>query len=117
MRLVYISDSKISFAAALGFTPYFAPSTPKESKHRISPAMSIASHTFGLPLQRRIRHGGSFTSIGARIWLHLIARIKANMAAAGERRAERELLALAETYEHSMPSFAAELRAANARRD
>lgn len=78
--------------------------------------MSIASHTFGLPLQRNLRHGGSFTSIGARIWLHLIASLKAKLAAAAERRAEREMLALADAYESSMPSFAAELRAANARR-
>lgn len=79
--------------------------------------MSIASHTFGLPLQRNIRHGGSFTSIGARIWLHLLQSLKTRLTQAAERRAEREMLALADTYERSMPSFAAELRAANARRD
>lgn len=78
--------------------------------------MSIASHTFGLPLQRSVRHGGSFTSIGARLWLHLLARVSAYRAAAAERAAERELLSLASHYESSMPSFAAELRAANCRR-
>lgn len=78
--------------------------------------MSIASHTFGLPLQRSVRHGGSFTSIGARLWLHLLARVSAYRAAAAERAAERELLSLANHYESSMPSFAAELRAANCRR-
>lgn len=79
--------------------------------------MSIASHTFGLPLQRNLRHGGSFTSIGARVWMRVLASIRAKLEIAAERRAERELLALADAYEHSMPSFAAELRAANARRD
>lgn len=79
--------------------------------------MSIAqSQTFGLPLSRSIAHGGSFTAIGARLWMRLIDGIKAQMKLAAERRAERELLALAAQYESSMPSFAAELRAANARR-
>lgn len=78
--------------------------------------MSIASHTFGLPLQRSVRHGGSFTSIGARLWLHLLARVQAYRVLAAERAAERELLSLAKEYEVSMPSFAAELRAANCRR-
>jgi hypothetical protein len=78
--------------------------------------MSIASHTFGLPLQRSVRHGGSFTSIGARLWLHLLARVNAYRALVAERAAERELLSLAHQYEDSMPSFAAELRAANCRR-
>lgn len=78
---------------------------------------TLTSHTFGLPLRRNIRHGGSFTSIGARIWLHLMTQLKARMAQSAERRAEREMLALASRYESSMPSFAAELRAANARRD
>lgn len=79
--------------------------------------MSIASQTFGLPLSHSVRHGGSFTSIGARAWLSLLASIKAYRAAAADRAAERELLNLAEQYEMSMPSFAAELRAANARRN
>jgi len=78
--------------------------------------MSVATQTFGLPLRRTVRHGGSFTAIGARLWLSLIARVKARMAAAAEARAERELLELAAQYESSMPSFAAELRAANCRR-
>jgi hypothetical protein len=78
--------------------------------------MSAASQTFGLPLHRTFSHGGSFTAIGARLWLRLIASVKAKLALAAERRAERELLALAAMYEGSMPSFAAELRAANARR-
>jgi hypothetical protein len=78
--------------------------------------MSVASQTFGLPLHRTVRHGGSFASIGARLWLRMIASVKAQMALAAERRAERELLDLAAQYESSMPSFAAELRAANARR-
>jgi hypothetical protein len=78
--------------------------------------MSVATQTFGLPMARNIRHGGSFTSIGARLWMNVIASVKANIAAAAEARAERELLALAQQYETSMPSFAAELRAANCRR-
>lgn len=78
--------------------------------------MSVASQTFGLPLHRNMRHGGSFASIGARLWLRMIASVKAQLALAAERRAERELLDLAAQYESSMPSFAAELRAANARR-
>ncbi|MCV2352903.1 hypothetical protein LNV09_01870 [Paucibacter sp. B2R-40] len=78
--------------------------------------MSVATQTFGLPLGRNIRHGGSVTSIGARLWMTVIASIKARMAIAAEARAERELLALAQQYENSMPSFAAELRAANCRR-
>lgn len=78
--------------------------------------MSVATQTFGLPLARNIRHGGSVTSIGARMWMTMISSLKARVAAAAEARAERELLALAQQYESSMPSFAAELRAANCRR-
>ncbi|MDN3544792.1 MAG: hypothetical protein ACK4S6_19230 [Roseateles asaccharophilus] len=78
--------------------------------------MSVASHTFGLPLSRSLAHSGSFAAIGARVWLRLIDSIKTQYRLAAERRAERELLALAAQYESSMPSFAAELRAANARR-
>ena len=78
--------------------------------------MSATSHTFGLPLTRSINHSGSFAAIGARLWMRLIDTIKAQRALAAERRAERELLALAAQYEASMPSFAPELRAANARR-
>ncbi|MCV2367772.1 hypothetical protein [Roseateles oligotrophus] len=78
--------------------------------------MSVATQTFGLPLSRNIRHSGSFTFIGARLWMNAISSVKARMAVAAEARAERELLALAQQYETSMPSFAAELRAANCRR-
>lgn len=78
--------------------------------------MSVATQTFGLPLRRTVRHGGSFTAIGARLWLRLIEMVKTRIAQAAEARAERELLDLAQQYEKSMPSFAAELRAANARR-
>lgn len=78
--------------------------------------MSIATQTFGLPMRHNVRHGASFTAIGARLWLSLIASVKAKMVAHAEARAERELLALATRYEDSMPSFAAELRAANGRR-
>lgn len=78
--------------------------------------MSIASQTFGFPLHRTVRHGGSFASIGARVWLHLLASLREHRAIAAERAAERELLTLANQYEASMPSFAAELRAANCRR-
>ena len=78
--------------------------------------MSAATQTFGLPMGRNPFHGGSVSAIGARVWMRLIASVKARMAAAAEARAERELLALAAQYEQSMPSFAAELRAANARR-
>ncbi|TDP72384.1 hypothetical protein [Roseateles toxinivorans] len=79
--------------------------------------MSIASQTFGLPTRHSIRHSGSLSSIGARAWLSLLASVKAYRAAAADRAAERELLNLADQYEMSMPSFAAELRAANARRN
>lgn len=78
--------------------------------------MSVATQTFGLPSRRQVRNGGSFTAIGARLWMRLIATVKARMAHAAEVRAERELLLLAQQYESSMPSFAAELRAANGRR-
>ncbi|MDC8784802.1 hypothetical protein [Roseateles koreensis] len=82
--------------------------------------MSVATQTFGLPLRhnmrQNVRHGGSFTSIGARVWLHMIATVKARLAASANARAEREILALAAEYESSMPSFAAELRAAYSRR-
>lgn len=78
--------------------------------------MSVATQTFGLPSYRTVSHGASFTAIGARLWLSLIASVKARLAAAADARAERELLALAQEYEQSMPSFAAELRAANCRR-
>lgn len=78
--------------------------------------MSVATQTFGLPLHRTVHHGGSFTSIGARLWLHMLASIRAHLAAAAEARAERELLALAQQYEDIMPSLAADLRAANCRR-
>ena len=57
--------------------------------------MSIATQTYGLPLGRQIAHGGSFASIGARIWLRLLASIQARLEAAAAVRAERELLALA----------------------
>ncbi|MBB4843410.1 hypothetical protein HNP55_001929 [Paucibacter oligotrophus] len=82
--------------------------------------MSVATQTFGRPLsynvRNNVRHGGSVASIGARVWLRLIASVKARMAAAADARAEREILALAKEYESSMPSFAAELRAAYCRR-
>ncbi|MDN3919332.1 hypothetical protein [Roseateles violae] len=78
--------------------------------------MSVATQTFGLPLSRRGSKGSYFSVTGARVWSLLIASIKARMAAAAERRAERELLELAAQYDQSMPSFAAELRAANCRR-
>ncbi|MDT9001940.1 hypothetical protein RQP53_21870 [Paucibacter sp. APW11] len=79
--------------------------------------MSVATHTFGLPLHRTVHHGASFSAIGARLWLRVIASVKARLAAAAEARAERELLAMAAHYEDSMPSFAAELRAAHARKN
>lgn len=80
--------------------------------------MSVASQTFGLSMNRAyVQRGGSFTAIGVRLWLSLVAKIKARRAAAAEARAEQELLALAMQYETSFPSFAAELRAANCRRN
>jgi len=78
--------------------------------------MSVATQTFGLPMSRSPFHSGSVAAIGARVWMRMIASVKARMAAAAEARAERELLALAAQYDQSMPSFAAELRAANSRR-
>ncbi|MBV8502115.1 MAG: hypothetical protein JO006_10375 [Paucibacter sp.] len=76
--------------------------------------MSVASQTFGLPLSRT--GNGSFAAIGLRLWKHAVATIQARRRAAAEARAERELLSLAAAYENSMPSFAADLRAASARR-
>jgi hypothetical protein len=78
--------------------------------------MNAATQTLDLSLSRKLRQSGSLTAIGARLWLRIITSIKARMAAAAAVRAERELLALAAQYDESMPSFAAELRAANSRR-
>jgi len=78
--------------------------------------MSVATQSFGLPLSRQTSQATSFFVIGARVWRRMIASMKARMAEAAETRAERELLALAAQYEKTMPSFAAELRAANTRR-
>ena len=61
--------------------------------------------------------GGTFATIGARVWARTITNVKARIESAKMARAEREILALAAQYEESMPSFAAELRAANARRN
>ena len=77
--------------------------------------MSVASQTFGLPLSRS-GSNGSFTAIGLRLWKHLAGALQARRQAAADARAEYELLALAAAYEQSMPSFAADLRAASARR-
>ncbi|MFX1680326.1 hypothetical protein PV762_13895 [Mitsuaria sp. CC2] len=79
--------------------------------------MSVATQTFGLPLSRTVRRGGTFATIGARVWARTITNVKARIETAKMARAEREILALAAQYEESMPSFAAELRAANARRN
>ncbi len=79
--------------------------------------MSVATQTFGLPLSRTVRRGGTFATIGARVWARTITNVKARIESAKMARAEREPLALAAQYEESMPSFAAELRAANARRN
>lgn len=78
--------------------------------------MSVATQTFGLPLHRTVRHGGSFASIGARLWLSVLSSLQAKLAAARAAREEREMLSLASEYENSMPSFAADLRAAYARK-
>ncbi len=80
--------------------------------------MSVATQTFGLPLSRSTssNQATSFLVIGARAWRRMISSVQARMAVAAEARAERELLALAAQYEKTMPSFAAELRAANTRR-
>ena len=78
--------------------------------------MSVATQTFGLPLSRSTNQTTSFLVIGTRVWRRMILSFKARMAANAEARAERELLALAAQYEKTMPSFAAELRAANNRR-
>ncbi|ALV04702.1 MULTISPECIES: hypothetical protein [Roseateles] len=79
--------------------------------------MSVATQTFGLPVSRTVRRGGTFATIGARVWARSISNIKARLEAARIARSERELLSLAAQYEESMPSFAAELRAAYARRN
>ncbi|MFG6447896.1 hypothetical protein ACG0Z6_06500 [Roseateles sp. BYS180W] len=74
--------------------------------------MSVVTQTFGLPLSRTVRKGGTFATIGARVWARLLQNLKARMERAATLRAQRELLALAAEYDESMPSFAAELRAA-----
>ena len=79
--------------------------------------MSVATQTFGLPLSRTVRRGGTFATIGARVWARTITNVKARIESAKMARAEREILALAAQYAERMPSFAAELRAANARRN
>lgn len=48
-----------------------------------------------------------------RQWL---GNVKAARRAAAQRREERELIKMIGAYEHAMPSFAADLRAALARR-
>ena len=78
--------------------------------------MSIASQTFGLPARRNLQQGASFAAIGMRLWKRQIGALRARWQAAATARAERELLELAAQYEQSMPSFAAELRAASSRR-
>ena len=78
--------------------------------------MSVTSQTFGLPARHNLQQGASFVAIGARLWKRQIESLRARWAAASVARAERELLELAAQYENSMPSFAAELRAASARR-
>ncbi len=78
--------------------------------------MSVATQTFGLPLSRSTNQATSFLVIGTRVWRRMISSVQASMARSAEARAERELLALAAQYEKTMPSFAAELRAANTRR-
>ena len=70
--------------------------------------MTVASQTFGL--YRNVNHSGSFTAIGARLWLHVIAVVKARLAQAARARADRELQSLVSEYETVMPSLAAELR-------
>jgi len=76
--------------------------------------MSAVSQTFGLPLNRT--SDGSFAAIGLRLWKHLVEAVRSRRQAAADARAEHELLSLAAAYEASMPSFAADLRAASARR-
>ena len=76
--------------------------------------MSAVSQTFGLPLNRT--SNGSFAAIGLRLWKHVVQSVQARRLAAADARAEHELLALAAAYENSMPSFAADLRAASRRR-
>ena len=78
--------------------------------------MSIASQTFGLPAHRNLQQGASFAAVGARLWKRQMASWRARWEAAAKIRAERELHELAAQYEKSMPSFAAELRAASSRR-
>jgi len=79
--------------------------------------MSVATQTFGLPMHRSVRHGHSFTAIGTRLWLRVLKAANARLEAARQARAERELLAMAAMYQDSMPSFAADLRAALARKE
>ncbi len=78
--------------------------------------MNIASQTFGLPASRNLQQGASFAAIGVRLWKRQVEALRARWQAAATVRAERELLELAAQYEQSMPSFAAELRAASSRR-
>lgn len=46
----------------------------------------------------------------------LVANVKAARHQAAVRREERQLIEMIQTYEHAMPAFAADLRAALARR-
>ena len=80
--------------------------------------MSVASQTFhyGYSPSLRASQSGSVVAIGLRVWRNLLAAYKANRVAAANARAEQELFNLVREYETSMPSFAADLRAASLRR-
>ena len=44
--------------------------------------MSVATQTFGLPLSRTVRRGGTFATIGARVWARTITNVKARLEGA-----------------------------------
>ena len=47
---------------------------PTQTSQSKEIAMSVATQTFGLPLSRTVRRGGTFATIGARVWARTICR-------------------------------------------
>ena len=74
--------------------------------------MIVTNPNVSLPISRELSRDHALVAAGVRLWTRLIARAKA----ARQVNAEQELLALAAQYEQSMPSFAADLRAAHGRK-
>ncbi len=74
--------------------------------------MIVNNPNLSFPFSNEKSREHALVAAGVRLWARLIARVKA----ARQARAEHELLALAAQYEQSMPSFAADLRAAHGRK-